>query len=304
VLAFPAYASAYGWPVKPFHRQHAIRGAFDDPRISTKHIDKPGIGNEAFHTGVDIAVPDGTRVYAVAGGEVDTHFNRVGITTRTYGRKGRLSFGYWHIRPVVRNREIVHTQQLLGYVLNGYGHVHFCERLRGRYVNPLRRGGLTPYDDHDPPTVAAAYVYQDQKYRDLEQATLADTVSLVASVFDKPPIRTPWPLVVLTPSLVRWELVDESGRTVVPPRTIVDFKRLYSASLLSVYAPGTVQNGDHFGGVYKFWLDQSFDTTKLLNGAYSLIVSASDIRGNISIRVFKFEILNLGLIVRPTRNPS
>jgi len=26
-------AAAYGWPLKPFHKMHAIRGAFDDPRF-------------------------------------------------------------------------------------------------------------------------------------------------------------------------------------------------------------------------------------------------------------------------------
>jgi len=33
-LLAPAAASAYGWPIKPFYQQHAIRGYFNDPRLS------------------------------------------------------------------------------------------------------------------------------------------------------------------------------------------------------------------------------------------------------------------------------
>ena len=33
-LLAPAPASAYPWPIKPFYQQHAIRGYFNDPRMS------------------------------------------------------------------------------------------------------------------------------------------------------------------------------------------------------------------------------------------------------------------------------
>src|SRR5881275_2234 len=57
----PYAASAYGWPVKPFHKPHPIRGTFGDPRF---HLDAEG-QLSAFHFGVDIPVRDGTPVYAV-----------------------------------------------------------------------------------------------------------------------------------------------------------------------------------------------------------------------------------------------
>ena len=53
-------SSSYGWPVKPFHRQHPVRGFFGDPRIAE---DAHGT-THSFHFGIDISCPDGTPVYA------------------------------------------------------------------------------------------------------------------------------------------------------------------------------------------------------------------------------------------------
>ena len=112
-------ANAYPWPVKPFDKPHAIRGAFDDPRF---HLGSEG-ALSAFHFGVDIAVRDGTPVYAVAPGYVRRRSNADVTVHRPSGR----AFGYWHIRPVVRGGQHVRLHQLLGYVLPGWGHVHLAE---------------------------------------------------------------------------------------------------------------------------------------------------------------------------------
>src|SRR4051794_33863412 len=57
----PPVAAAYGWPLKPFDRQHPVRAFLNDPRIG-RH------GSQAFHFGIDISAIDGTPVYAVSGG--------------------------------------------------------------------------------------------------------------------------------------------------------------------------------------------------------------------------------------------
>src|SRR5918992_5831090 len=47
--------AGYGWPVKPFDRQHPVRGYFGDPRIGGAH----GTSKQ-FHFGIDVSAPNGT----------------------------------------------------------------------------------------------------------------------------------------------------------------------------------------------------------------------------------------------------
>ena len=144
-LAAPAGAAAYGWPLKPFHEQHPIRGGFGDPRYH--------VGAESqvssFHFGVDIVARDGQRVYSVEPGYVRAEPANVTVSRRS-GRR----FEYWHIRPVVHTGQFVRTRQLLGYVRRGWGHVHFAESDDGSYRDPLRPSALTPFYDHKTPIVS------------------------------------------------------------------------------------------------------------------------------------------------------
>ena len=138
---------AYGWPVKPFNRQHPVRANLNDPRNG--HGDA-----KSFHFGIDITDPVGAAVYAVEGGKVFLTRGRMAVAV-----VGSTStFGYWHVKPAVRNHQIVRLHQLLGHVIDegGGAHVHFAERSRGNglYLNPLRPGGIGPYVDRTPPRVA------------------------------------------------------------------------------------------------------------------------------------------------------
>ena len=134
---------SYGWPVKPFDQQHPVRGFFCDPRIGEK-------GGKAFHFGVDVSAPDGTAVYAVEGGIVHSEGAQ---NIAVVGAGGDHSHGYWHIIPTVRHGQRVRKHALLGHIAKTWGHVHFAERRGGRYVNPLREGGLTPFKDFGAPVV-------------------------------------------------------------------------------------------------------------------------------------------------------
>ena len=135
---------AYGWPVKPFDRQHPVRAFLNDPRIGRN-------GVISFHFGIDVAAPDGTPVYAVEGGILYLSHGSLAVVSGP-GHE----FGYWHIDRAasLTEHQIVHKHELLGYVGHGWGHVHFAERIGTTYVNPLRAGGLGPYTDPLAPTVA------------------------------------------------------------------------------------------------------------------------------------------------------
>ena len=155
-LALPALASAgYGWPIKPFGQEHPVRGQLNDPRMDG--LDFFSSKCRAFHFGIDIAAPDGTAVYSVAPGRVH-YLSPNALAVRTSG-KATSNFAYWHIRPAVKNGKKVKLHALLGYVAPGYGHLHFAENRNGRYVNPLRRGALTPYSDSTAPTIASLEYY-------------------------------------------------------------------------------------------------------------------------------------------------
>jgi hypothetical protein len=261
--------------LKPFDKQHAVRGAFGDPRY---HLDADGHVS-AFHFGVDIAAPDGTPVYSVTPGVV---VRRLAASV-TIGRPSGRRFGYWHIRPVVRSGTYVRLHQLLGYVGDGWGHVHFAESVHGAYRNPLRRGALAPFDDRTVPTVASVQVFAaDGSVADTGR--LVGAIDITADAYDTPPLPLPpppWDVARLAPAVIWWTLTDGVGR-VVESSTVVNFGvgLPVNAYYDSVYGPGTYENKPHRPGHYLYRVAHGFDTTRFADGRYTLEVTASDTRGN------------------------
>lgn len=261
-LCAPSFARAYQWPVKPFHRQHAIRGAFDDPRYGG-----------TFHFGVDISAPDGTAVYAVAPGTVFRYSDAIAVRLPN-GRE----FSYWHVRALVREHSYVETGEEIGVVRHGFGHVHFAEFDGRTYVNPLRRGALTPFADHTTPIVGPIVVEQD-----------GQSISATVEAYDPPPMRPPWPWqdALWTPAVIRWRLVDD-GVAVVPWTTAVDSSVYHPRQdYADVYAPGTHQNFRGRAGRYVFWLTHGMPVAA---GHYDLEVRASDTRGNTGTGALVFDV--------------
>src|SRR5204862_2229596 len=117
-------------PMRPFGRQHPVRGFLNDPRGSRKL---------SFHFGIDISAPDGTPVHAVAPGRV---FLESGRAVAVVGPT--RTFGYWHVVPAVANGEFVARGDLPGHIAPRWGHVPFAERRGGRQRNPPRRGAPHP----------------------------------------------------------------------------------------------------------------------------------------------------------------
>jgi hypothetical protein len=248
---------AYGWPVKPFDLQHPVRGFLNDPRIGRR-------GARAFHFGIDIAVPDGTPVYAVASGTVHLRLGSLAVQNGS-----SLTFGYWHVVPAVAQHQLVRRHQLLGHVATGWGHVHLAERRDGVYVNPLRPGGLGPYTDRLAPSVGT-----------ISLVATRGRVEILTTAYDTtwPPVPGAWSGEPVAPALLRWRITRMGGR-VHRWRTAADFRRgmLDARRFPAIYAPTTTQNRRGASGLYCFYLARAW---KPADGSYRIDVSASDTREN------------------------
>lgn len=267
----PVVAPAYGWPLKPFGKQHPVRAFLDDPRIGEN-------GGKAFHFGIDIAAPDGTRVYAVTGGELYLSHGSLCVVAG-----GGHVFGYWHVRAAagLGEHQIVHRHQLLGTIAPGWGHVHFAERLGAEYVNPLRPGALGPYTDPVAPTISGLSVRSDG-HRGLDLVVYAHDTTW-------PTVRGAWTNEPVTPALIRWRL-----GTAGPWRTAADFRtKMLDRSLFSsVYAPDTTQNHEGEGGNFAFYLGRSW---RPADGTYRIQVEALDTRGNRALATARVSVVDGGV---------
>jgi hypothetical protein len=286
-LILPGPAAAYDWPVKPFDKQHPVRGSFDDPRAGLSRDGQPEL---SFHSGIDISVPDGTPVYAVEAGWATLGPDAVVVTTLAT----KHVLGYWHVKAAVRNGELVVRHQLLGTVAAPWGHVHLSESEDAVYLNPLRRGGIAPYRDWTKPTIDDVLILQ-LRGTPASITGIEGSVDLVADAYDTPPLTppAPWAESRVTPALIRWRIFWKGG-VVVHWRTALDFRRnlLPSAVFDEVYAPGTTANRASRPGDYHIYLARGLDTRTLPDGVYHLEVIAEDTRGNTARRVLPFRVVN------------
>jgi hypothetical protein len=263
----------YGWPVKPFGRQHPVRGFFGDPRISNHGQSRQ------FHFGVDISAPNGTPVYATITGSVYIH--PLHRTTVAIVGRGGIEFSYWHVVPTVRTgQRVIAYKTVIGRIEAPYGHVHFSERRNGRYLNPLRPGAMGPFVDDTRPRVASV------------RAERVGGLELFAEAYDEPPLAVPrpWHDLPVMPALVRWRLVDGKGRSVLGWRTAADFRMTipHASAFDEVWAPGTMQNHVRAPGTYRIYLSRVL--TGLRAGAYVVEVLARDTRWNAVVERFPLAI--------------
>jgi murein DD-endopeptidase MepM/ murein hydrolase activator NlpD len=254
---------AYRWPVKPFDRQHPVRGFFGDPRIAN-HAE-----SRQFHFGIDISAPNGTAVYATLSGRVYIH--PLHDTTIAVVAPDGTEFSYWHVVPVVRTGErVVAYETVIGHIEAPYGHVHFSERVGGRYLNPLRRGALGPYSDTTTPLVRSA--------------VLRPNGSLVGEAYDETPLAVPrpWFDLPVMPAVVRWRLVDGHGNAVVGWTTTVDFRLTIPAAseFDRIWAPGVSQNHVRAPGRFYLTLATTAQLHAIHPGRYTVEVAVTDTRGN------------------------
>ena len=281
-LLAPAAGAAYSWPLRPFYQQHAIRGYFNDPRLS---------GDETgFHFGVDISAADGTPVYAIEGGRAHVH----GQTVAVLPKRGGHQLSYWHVVPAVRTRQRVRQRQLIGRIAPGAEHVHLAEFRDGTYVNPLRIGGLAPYIDDTVPLIPQLTFYAFG--RPIAPTSVTGFVDVTVDAYDPSPLPVPpdpWAQARLAPAFIRWRIV-QGQNTVRQWETAVDFRTwLLPFTLFNyVYAPGTYQNRPNRPGRYEYYLAHELDTGTLPDGSYVLEVEALDEQENVGQASFPFTVTN------------
>jgi hypothetical protein len=172
-----------------------------------------------------------------------------------------------------------------------------------RAVNPLAPGHIGPYSDHTTPRVTSISFRPTETGRDVLPNLIRGRVLLVAEAQDGPTLNAPegWKGLPVSPALLAWEIRSWTGKVVRPREIAADLRgALPGRSFWSVYARGTYQNmavlGRHYSwaqpGSYLFKLGGVFNSRRLRNGAYDLVVTATDIRGNSSSLTRRFTIKN------------
>ncbi len=290
----PVSRLAYYYPVRPFRRQHPIRGFFGDPRTVANapfgEDTHESPGSFTFHNGVDIVAPTGTQVYPVVSGVVEAmrYADEVSISTNDARR-----FQYYHIKPRVRvGQRVIADRTVLGVVRPGWDHVHLTEIDVFQAHNPLDPGHLEPYRNHTTPSVEQL-LFRAENGRDLDPEKLHGRLWIAADAKDLPPIPVPgeWYGFPVTPAFVAWRLTLPDGRLVEAERVVADFRHTEpdNRDFWRVYAAGTYQNFPVFAhhyylhrpGRYLFNLTpQPLDTAQLADGHFVLTVDVADTCGN------------------------
>jgi len=175
-----------GWPLKPFHQQHALRAGLNERRLS------------GFHVGIDIMTGVPQEIYAIQSGIA--HVLHVGDSA------ARVRIGnyiYWHVNLRVHDGQYVHAYRtVVGYSFRWTRHLHLSEVAGSdsRYLNPLRPGGRTlePWSDVEPPVIGRPSIAPDGS----AVVEVFDPQSFVPKIYYETP--------VLAPAAVAYRLFKEN----------------------------------------------------------------------------------------------
>jgi len=150
-LAAPAIAAPPGPPLAPGELACPVPGAIlTQPFGPSALSGEPAMfGYAHFHTGLDLAIAQGTPIHAAEAGQVIQAAGQVnslgfligyGNLVRIQANSGRVDY-YGHMVEFAAQRgDVVQTNQVIGYVgSTGYStgpHVHFEVRVSGTPVDP------------------------------------------------------------------------------------------------------------------------------------------------------------------------
>jgi hypothetical protein len=274
-----------GWPLKPFHRQHALRSGLNELRPAN------------FHLGIDIQAGNYQRVYPMSTGRVHV--------IQASGPDERVQVGgfiYWHINRRVHEGELaIAYRTTLGVVKRYYHHLHLSEVAGGTYLNPLRPGGrnLRPWGDSEPPVIGMPALYRGGRVN----VAAFDPQSYIVGIRNVTP--------VLAPAALAWRLFDARGRRISPLEWALRGSRHLPDGLKHVvYAPGARNPGfhcftHHFVCIPTWRYHLAGGLTPTLrpylrrSGRYRLSVYAWDWAGNTTARDLWFRTGGSGLRAAP-----
>ena len=291
----------FPWPLRPFHRQHPVRGFFGDPRNLVSNVEQalePGSsGSFSFHNGIDIYTAPDEPVFPVVSGKARVPNAQEVVVRAPDGR----TFQYWHVLPRVRTGSwVTASKTVLGTAIPRRGHLHLTEIRGGCAVNPIAAGHLKPYRSATHPQIVALDAVGPGGVL-LDRAGIAGPFELVVQAQDLPPIPVPppWENLPVTPATVRWRLARSGGRVLVPWTYAADFAVTIppNRDYWRVYAPGTHQNfvgrgSPQLPGTYGFRLTPP--GTSLAPGRYRATVEVSTSDGNRTTQRFTLRVVPHG----------
>jgi hypothetical protein len=273
-----------GWPLKPFHRQHALRAGLNERR------------DGSLHEGLDIQARDGQPVYAIQPG-----YAHILVPSGGEARVRIGNFIYWHVTIAVKEGEYVKPYSTLVGRVNRhrYGHLHLSEvTASGQFLNPLRPGGrvLSPWTDTAAPVIGRPRVMPDGR--------------VLVKAFDPQSfgVRTTYETPVLAPAGVAYQVFDEQGRRVVPLEWALRSNRVLPGNLAPLlYAPDAAQPGfscfatqvickPNWDFVLAGGLAPRLAAAMLGPGRFRLAVYAWDYAGNVTARDAWFRVAPGGVI--------
>jgi hypothetical protein len=271
-----ATGATAGWPLRPFHEQHAIRAGIDELRPAN------------FHVAVDIQARNLQPVYAIQSGYASIRYAGTGDVNVDVG-----SFYYWHIHPTVSDGQyVVAYKTIIGRVLYGFTHVALSEGSTSDYLNPLRPGGsLRPYTNTEPPILGVPRIFDDGRVI----VGAFGPQSVVATGFS---YETP----VLAPSSLAWRLYNARGQPLTGLEWAMRGSQNYPPGLKPViFAPGAANPGFECfftqrrcipNWAYRLagGLTQPLPLGSLPRGRYRLTVYAWDWAGNTSALDYWFKL--------------
>jgi hypothetical protein len=273
-----------GWPLQPFHRQHALRAGLNERR------------DGSLHEGLDIQARDGQRVYAIQPG-----YAHILVPSGGEARVRIGNFIYWHVSIAVREGQYVKPYSTLVGRVNRhrYGHLHLSEvTASGEFLNPLRPGGrvLSPWHDSAAPVIGRPVVSPDGR--------------VTVKAFDPQSfnVRTTYETPVLAPAGLAYQVFGARRQLIVPLHWALRGNRVLPGSDAQLlYAPDAKQPGfscfatqrickPNWDFVLAGGLAPRLGATGLQPGRYRLAVYAWDYEGNATARDTWFRVPPGGLV--------